>query len=253
MRTNSADIIAAQKASSSIPYISISLTRSGDSTYTFTTADSPNRIRLVRHIEEPFGEEATILLENSNRNLATDLCGYKCAISYGYVIDGTPDVTGGGSAPLWIKKVFNTSKMGSLDAVLFCQGAWIMLSEIEDIASLINSGDPGSAPYYQVDYSGSSKSVYDCIEDVLDAAGYDTKALGSDQFADDGILDTLEPAFAVNTVSFESASQIIYRFLLESKSFLRNEVPAGADLADFRVIYPGGYAAFDDTFTSDGA
>lgn len=226
MRTLSGTLSAEQKDKTTTPYIEIRLASdlSGATVYTYISED--NKIKFIKHVEEPYNDWAIIVLDNSALGLATDLSGYLVYIGYGYKTSSGNEYSS--SAPLWVKKQFHTSKMGSLDTVLYCEGAWTMLGEIEDIASLINS-EAGSAPYYQIDYSGSGFSIYDVINDVLEAADFGIHELGSNQFANDGILDTLQPAFAVNTVDFENARQIIYRLMMATKSFVRAEYPTGGE------------------------
>lgn len=109
--------------------------------------------------------------------------------------------------------------MGSLDNIIYMEGAWNLLSEMKDIASLLGATSP---PYYEVDYTGQSITIYDIIDAVLIAAGFGLYPLGTH---DDSIIDTLQPDFVVNSVPFEGAAQVIYRLINMTKCFIRSEAP----------------------------
>ena len=208
MRTNSATILAAQKSATATPYIYLYFT-DGSTSYTYTTTDSPNRVKSVKHTEEPYNGYAVIVLSNVAKDLP-DLRGFMCQIGYGY----SADYTGGVVEPLWVKRQFFSSRPGSLDCLLYLEDAWAVLREMEDIGSLLG----GSPPYYEVDYSGTSFKIYDIIKDTVEAAGFDIEDLG---VHDDGIINALEPLFVVNSAPFEPAQSVIYRLLNMTKCFMR--------------------------------
>ena len=244
MRTNSAGMITAEKSATFTPYIKLVFAngKGGGTTYTYTTTDSPRRILAVKHVEEPYNDTCIVQIQNTTKDFP-NLMGFYCDISYGYVISGTPDITGGTTAPLWVKQQSQTSKPGSVDQILYLEGAWNVLAELYNIGELL----AGSAPYYEVDYSATSFTIYDIMEAVLHAAGFDLAALGTH---DDGIVDTLEPMFVVNSIPFESALQPLYRLINMTKCFLRVVYDATDD-AEFQLIFPASYAAYAATYTSN--
>lgn len=217
MRTKTATLITAEKSATSTPYISVTLT--GSSTYTYATTDSPNKIKLVRHTEEPYNDFAVVVLGNSAKTLPANLIGYRCDISYGYRVSGVNyQTTPTSCAPLWVKRQYQTSKQGDVDMVLYLEGAWTVLSETEYIASLIAAA---AAPYYDIDYSAASYTPYDIIEAILAGVGFDLAALG---IHDDSIIDTLIPKFMVNYQgNIEAARDVIYRLLNMTRCFMRVE------------------------------
>lgn len=236
MRTVSAGITAAQKAASADAYVVVTLSRPGDSTYRYIhSPTAAKRIKFIRHEETPYLTEAIVVLDNSDLSLTTDLSGYRIDIHYGYMVDGTGDVTGGKTASMWVKRQFHTSKMGSLDTVLHCAGAWNLLAEINTIASIIKEG-AGENPYYEVDYAASSYTIYDIMQDILEASDCALFVLGSE---DDSIIDTLTPDFVANALPYETSADMLYRLLMMTKVFMREERPTVP-------------AIVDDNFASEG-
>lgn len=216
MRTLHADLTTAQTAATGIPYLRLHFEKGsgGATTYTHTTADSPNKIKALRHVEEPYNNYAILVLENSD-GLLPDLFGYYCTVGYGYNTASGNKYSN--AAPLWVKKQFHTSKMGSTDRIIYLEGAWNLLQEMKDIGSLLGATQP---PYYEVDYTATAYTIYDIIEQVLRAATFGLYPLGGE---DDSIIDTLQPDFVVNGVPFEDAATVIYRLMNMSKCFIRNE------------------------------
>lgn len=240
MRTLHADLTAAQKATSNTPYITVTLVNGygGGSTYTYATNDSPNRIKLIKHVEEPYTSRATIVLDNFDRSIP-ELFGYFCTISYGFVTSSGNKSSD--APPLWVKRQVHNSFEGSLDNILYLEGQWDMLSEMQDIGSLL--GAP-SAPYYEINYAGQAYEIFDIIEQIITSAGFTMQALGGE---DDSIINTLQPDFVVNSVPFEDVARVIYRLLNMTKVFCRAEASgAGA----FRIKYPSGYSSYDYEYTS---
>jgi len=221
VRTKTSNLITAEKSTSATPYISITLT--GSSTYTYTTTDSPNRVKSIKHSEQPYEDWAVIILGNQDKTLPASLAGYKVDISYGYRVAGVNYQTDPlYCAPLWVKQQFQISKQGDVDIVLQCYGAWTTLAETNYIASLLAAA---AAPYYDIDYTSAAYTVYDIIEAVLAGLNFDLATLG---VHDDSIVDTLMPMFMVNYQgNIEAARDVIYRLLNMTKCFMRAENTAG--------------------------
>lgn len=233
MRTLDADLTLAQQSDVRRPYITMTFSkgRGSATTYTYATDDVPNRIKYIRHSEEPYSHQAVVVLSNFDRSLP-DLFGYYCEMSYGYVTEvGTPSST---TAPLWVKQQFHTSKMGSLDNILYLRGAWDFLADTADIGSLLGATTP---PYFEVDYTGSGYTIYDIIDQILAAAGFGLHALGGE---DDSIIDTLTPSFLIQLVPFENATSAVYRLLNMTKVFCRAEAPSNGEIALRKTYFIGG-------------
>ena len=131
MRTLHADLTTAQRTAKRTPYIRLAFTKSGSTSYTYTTADSPSRIMLVRHTEEAYNDYAVIILANPSRDLP-DLEGYRCDVGYGYLCSGDTNRYST-AAPLWVKKQQDTSKPGDVNSLLFLEGSWGILRSIHDL------------------------------------------------------------------------------------------------------------------------
>jgi len=87
MRSLSDTLTAGQKAADLIPLVKIVLTKTSEDTLTYTGT----RILDLRHTEEGDRQNATVLLDNSDKVLTSpDLKGYQGIISYG-VVTGTGD------------------------------------------------------------------------------------------------------------------------------------------------------------------
>lgn len=247
MRTLSAPLLAAQKGATCTPYVTITMAvgKGGGTSYTYATTDSPSRLKSVKLVENPYSDSAIIVLRNNDKSITTNFLGMYTTVTFGYNIGGTPTVPDElGPAPMWVKRQFQLSRGGDTDIVLYLQGCWSMLSERFDIGSLLG----GTRPYYEVDYSASADHVYDVISAVIVAAGFSMVALGTH---DDGIVESLQPDYVVNSVPFDSYYVVLYRLLDMTRLFGRFERSAGADLAQFRLLYPYSYSDFHRTFTSD--
>lgn len=97
MRTLSATLTAAQKASVLPPVLTKIVLTQGANTYTYTLG----RIISIDHREEPFSQKADILLNNSDGALtALDLKGYKGVISYGFTTSSGDEYSA--CAPLYV-------------------------------------------------------------------------------------------------------------------------------------------------------
>jgi len=239
MRTLHADLTTAQQAVSGTPYIRLVFTK-GATTKTYTT-----RLKRLVHVEQPYGSIAQIWLDNADLGVE-DITGYYVDIGYGY------NTTSGdrySSAPrLWVIQQSEESEQGRLEAVLYLEDIWRILREIQDIGGIGATG-----PYLDVDYDGSTKTVYGILEDLLETCGnVDLDALG----VDDSIIDTLKPVFSINAGSglFEDVASMIYRLLNMTKCFLRPSGNyAGDKLAGFVLVHPQDADAVDYSYYSDQA
>ena len=230
MRVKTATLITAEKSVTSTPYITVVLSN-GTTTYTYATTDSPNRVKSIKHSEQPYEDWAVIILGNQDKTLPASLAGYKVDISYGYRVSGVNYQTDPlYCAPLWVKQQFQISKQGDVDIVLQCSGAWTMLAETNYIASLLAAA---AAPYYDIDYTSAAYTVYDIIEAVLAGLNFDLAALG---IHDDSIVDTLMPMFMVNYQgNIEAARDVIYRLLNITKCFMRAETTTGVSVGSSTI------------------
>ena len=119
MRTLSAELLAAQKAASGVPYIYVLV----------GSTDYSSRLVELNHEERPFGGLATILLDNSDHGITTDLTGKQVTIGYGY-----EGVGYSATAPLWVLLQRGVSIKGKLRIMLICIDLWLKLGYNKMIA-----------------------------------------------------------------------------------------------------------------------
>ena len=98
MRSLSATLEAGQQASTIDALIKAVFTKSGEDTLTYTKT----RIKdIIDHTEEPYNQNATIVLDNADGTLtALNLDGYQCVISYGVNTSAGEEYSA--CAPLWV-------------------------------------------------------------------------------------------------------------------------------------------------------
>ena len=246
MRTLSSALTAQQIAAAPTPYVKFKLTSAdGNTTYDYTS-----RVLMIEHHEEAYADYATVVLQNNDRGVETSLNGYWVQIAYGYITgNAVADVEGAESAGnndtaeysytprLWVKRQQEYSAPGQVKTILWLEGAWHHLSELQRY-----TGDP---PLFETSYS--TDTIYDIISALLVEAGYTLDAL-DDQ--DDGIIDTFAPAFKINQSDifeeFADYSYLIRRLIVMTKCYLR----AKTGLA-FKVIYPQEGDAVKETYKSD--
>jgi len=134
VRTLSDPLKAEQRDKNVSPYISVTLVAPGGSpTYTYTTADSPNRIFKIDSTEALFGSTAqtTIQLKNDDQFFsAKDLRGYKVTIGWG-CYTGSNEKSD--AAPLWVRSQRDRSEEGVLLTELVCVDAWWKLAQLDVI------------------------------------------------------------------------------------------------------------------------
>ena len=118
MRTLSSGLLAAQRASSGTPAVSIAI---GGSSYS-------NRKKQLIHTERPYGGLATILLDNSDNGITADLRGCKVVIGYGFNGSGESK-----AASLWVLTQTSLSREGQLLTQLQCIDIWQKLNLLQII------------------------------------------------------------------------------------------------------------------------
>ncbi len=100
MRTLSATLTSNQKAGGRV-LVRLVLTKTGQTTQTYGV-DTTDRLLNINHSEAPYGQTATVVVQNPASNLtALDLRGYKGVISYGYK-DAAAGDEYSATAPLWV-------------------------------------------------------------------------------------------------------------------------------------------------------
>lgn len=244
VRSVSATLEAAQSASNRTPYFHMVFTSyDGLTTYDLSSdsATYGNRILMIDHSEEAYNDYAIVILKNYPKNLPADIRGYWTEIGYG-------DITGGGNeyaatARLWVKHQQFISAGGKLLCILELEGMWAKLRE-----TLLRIGSP---PYYIAknvdgDFGGAKDTIYNVIDYIL--TNEVDPAMSLDALAeDDSIISALQPSIEVNsTQPFEDASQVIYRLLKMTLSFLKPK----SSLA-WEVKYPQAADADDLTYYSN--
>lgn len=246
MRTISAALKSAQEAVSGTPYIKLLFTSKGGG----TTNDYSSRVLQLTHIEEPYHDEATIILRNDDLGVA-DLLGYWTQIGYGFYTGNNvaePDGDDAGneysySARLWVKNQTNVSMEGQLVSIIYLEGMWEILRE-----QLLLIGNP---PFYQDDPYTTS-TVYSILESIIEThlssftgLTFLLSALGAQ---DDDIINDYQPQFEFNTPDYENLNDLIHALMDMTKCYLR----AKANLT-FEVIYPQTSDSADEEYYSDQA
>ena len=235
MRTIHADLKTAQESAARTQYIYLEI----------NSIDYSSKLIALEHIEEPYRDRATIILDNSDRTLdpsTVDLRGEEFSIGYGYVTGsgnrycGDGDGTAG-TPTLWVKSQLITSLEGESVCVLFCEGMWMMLRELQYLVL-------GELPYYRNSFGGT-QTIKEILELILAEAGMTLNAT----FDDDGIIDTLMPFFEIDVKSLPSLASIIYGspdMIQATKSYLRSEASKV-----FKLVYPRSTDPVDETYHSD--
>lgn len=228
MRTISPSLKAAQEATSGTPYVRLAFCTLGGDFHDYT-----DRKKLVEHHEEPYNDYATILLDNSDREVV-DLTGYYVDILYGH------NGTGVAAARLWVKSQADISMEGKLTTVLSLEGAWSLMGE-----QLLRVGSP---PLYS-DQPYLASTVYNILrilieEELVAATGF-SFSLSSLGYQDDGIINDFIPQFSPNQVAFDDFNTLIQTLMAMTKCYLRAK--AGID---FEVVYPQSSDDVDETYYS---
>ena len=218
-RSISSTLLAAQKGSGATPYIRLVFT-DPDSNET----DYSSRLLQLEHREEPYHEEATLILRNDDLAIS-DLTGQWVEIGYGHTTGSGNEYSS--TARLWVKSYLPISLEGKLIVILHLEGMWTILSE-----QLLLIGDP---PLYSSEYS--TNTIYEIIgaiftelSEVTGAPTFTLDALG-DQ--DDGIINDFNPKMGINDAIYEDMNTIIQTLMAMTKCYLRPEASL-----QFKVVYP---------------
>jgi hypothetical protein len=253
MRTLSATLQAAQTALTVTPYVKFKLTSADGG----TTYDYSNRILKLEHHEEPYNEYATVVLDNHDRTIASDLRGYWVQIAYGYITGvSVADVEGAESAGnmstaeysytprLWVKNQQELSSPGNVKVILELEGMWAMLKEMQYVSS-----GAGTALFHK-DYPENT-TTYTIISQLLAMAGLTLDAIGDQS---DGNIDVVQPSFSINAEEtignvfdgWDILATIIYRALVLTKCYLRSKTGLA-----FKVVYPQTTDTVKETYYSN--
>ena len=129
-RSLHADLTSAQVAANRTPYVRLHFTLSGESTYTYTTADSPNLIIAVRFTEEAFNTYGIVILNNSALTLP-DLEGYLLELGFGYNTDSGNRYEQ--MSRMWVKSQRLISKSGDINTILYLEGTWSRMRNVRNL------------------------------------------------------------------------------------------------------------------------
>ena len=250
-RTLSAALLAAQQAASRTPAIRILI----------NGVNYSSRLLLLEHREEPYRDEATIVLNNSDRGLysvslpTSNLMGYRFRIAYGYYtgeIVAEPNGDGAGNeyvetADLWVKTQQIVSEEGHNVCILGCQGQWYYLREQRVMATLdaeaVKALDPAKVtndPYFKKVFDGTM-TVYQLIESVLEnAIGWTLNAVPA---TNDGIIAAYKPVFTLEELPYAGVS--LRKLIMMTKCYLRPK----ANLI-WEVVYPQTTDLVNETYYS---
>lgn len=239
-------------AASVTPYVKFKLTSAdGNTTYDYTS-----RVLSIEHHEVAYNDYATVVLQNNDRVVASDLRGYWVQIAYGFITgnnvadsEGAESAGNGDTAEysytarLWVTSQQEYSSPGNVKVILELEGMWVALKNNKRISVAGATAES----FYLKEYDGSTSTVFAIISAMLVEAGFTLDAIGDQS---DGIIDVLMPVFYINggdvKSSFDQYDVIIYNLLTFTKCYLR----AKSGLA-FKVVYPQAGDAVAKTFYSD--
>lgn len=234
MRAIHADLLTAQHSGTlHDPYIYINI----------NSTDYSSRLLSLVHEELPYGERAEIVLANSDRHFnGIDLRGQSFSIGYGYVTGSGNKYCGDGAGSddtptLWVKSQSMVSMEGDLVCILDCTGGWTRLGEY----GFIITSDP---PYFNIKFTATD-TVFELIEKALVEANFTLNAIGTQS---DGIIDSFNPIFIANPLTYDSPASIIHRLIQMTKCYVR-QVESSA----FEIIYPQEDDAVNETYYSGQA
>ncbi len=219
MRTLSGTLTTAQKGASGTPYIELIFKKSGESDINHTT-----RLKRLFHIEQPYKDYATIVLNNADLGVE-NLTGYYVNIGYGYTT-GSGDESSPTSR-LWVIQQSNESEPGRLETILYLFGVWDILAMSQDWQ--------GSSPYLYVAWQ-KTKTPYSILDELLGYFNVDLVSLGTQ---DDGIVNSFLPFFVIDALTFEGAKTIIYSLMNMTKVYPRlNGYTGTTYIGQIELIYP---------------
>lgn len=231
MRTISAALLATQQDTDVIPHIHIKIDGN----------DISNRLLFIEHSEEPYREQAVLILNNWDRFFdAYDWTGKWFQIAYGHYTGNNvaePNGDGAGNeysyAPdLWVKRQQVISSEGEVLCQIVAEGMWAYLRE-KKIMGL------GTAPYYNYDWT--STTPYAISEAIIETALVWTL---NPLATSDSIIDVAID-FSINETPYESAAVILYRLAWMCKQYLRTK----ANLI-MEWVYPQSTDAVQETYYS---
>ncbi len=234
MRSLHADLTTAQKDTSMTPYIELIFKKSGESDINYT-----GRLKRLVHIEQPYKDYATIVLNNADLGVE-NLTGYYVNVGYGYNTS-----SGDRSSPtsrLWVIQQSDESEEGRLEVIIYLAGVWDILAMSQDWQ--------GATPYLYVIWN-KTKTPYEILDELLGYFNVDLDSLGSQN---DGIVDTFKPVFVIDALLFEGAKTIIYALMNMTKVYPRLTGYTGTSyIGQIELIYPQEGDSVDYEYYSDKA
>jgi len=232
----------------------------GTITVTIATVsyDYTTRVLSLEHHEEPYDDYATVVLDNSDLGIVTNLKGYWVQIAYGYITgNAVADSEGADSAGnnataeysytprLWVKSQEELSSPGNQKTILQLEGLWSNLREA-DFQTVNETNDT----LYYAKYTGVT--TLSVLNTLAKHAGYTIDAIGTQS---DGIIDVDNIAFEVNGSArlagslfsgFDRIATLFYRLINITKCYLRSKTQLA-----FKVMYPQTSDSVVKTFYSD--
>lgn len=174
MRTLSDTLKAAQQASSLDPIIKITLSLAGEDDVVIEC----DRIKSIRHEEEPYRQSAEISLDNSEGYFTDkDVKGWKAVISYGLLTSAGEELSA--TAPLWVIYQQLDSSPGNLTCELRMVGIPNMLAEDKANAAYLPTADDTKTVKTLINQIlGATLACYNHCQayEVVWEAGYDSLA-----------------------------------------------------------------------------
>jgi len=178
MRSLSATLLAAQKSASVDALYKIALSKTGQSTLTYTAST----IISIDHDEDRFGGEATVILDNSDQALnELDLKAYTGTISYGAVTGAGDEYSA--CPPLLVVGQQLYSAEGVLRCLLYLLSGFKLLSY--DTASSFFVG--------AADSTDTIKTIFTAVAGATQEAFTHCQAYTVDWISEDSLVDVFQP------------------------------------------------------------
>jgi len=240
-RTLSSTMTTAQAGTNKTPYIHVEI----------NSNDYSSRLLSCEWIEEPYRDRGTFVFRNDDRYFDAsphnDLIGRSFQPGWGYTTGAGNEYCGDGTneytPTIWVKNQEIISFPGMVVCQLYCEGMWMKLRESAVTSlGLITQEEPG----YEGIYDGSSHTIYDIMEDLIETAmGWTLEPYAYDE---DGIINNLKPVFTVNTGEYEMAAYTLRRLLEMTKCYIRQ-----TEGTTWELVYPQTSDAANQTYYSSSA
>lgn len=235
MRTLSATLEAAQKSLSYSPLWKIVLSRSGQTTRTYST----ERVLRISHSEEADSQQAEVLLLNNDNALTSlDFEAYQGVLSYGAKTSSGDEYSA--TAPMKVVSQQLISEQGILYCLLNLIGTPdLMAKEEAESRKQLNPGD-----------TQTSKTIISAIAGATYAPYTSYTAITVTYDSEDTLLDTYKPADSFNVYVGNSRLKSIKELFALTGSYFRMEADGAIHVKD--PVISGATYDYEYVFNSSG-